>query len=717
MTRSLTKVMAPLVGPQLPLEPLQLGALLGLRRMTKTLALSVITTAILCGCGGGETIQLAAAIPTPAPVTPAPVVPAPVAPAAVAPAQVTPAPIASCYSGGVANTLGTEDPFYVNAWHLKNTGPSQVVSAPVNNALAGIDANIESVHKAGRGCTGKGVTIAIVDEGLEIGHEDYAGNILAGKSFNFVSNTDNPSPAPNSTSVNHGTGVAGIAAARGWNGKGSRGTAPFASMVGYPTVGVTPATGTGNDNMNYMAFGAAVLADLKNQVVALFANRSSSVGVFNYSAGADYGAPTTVSDTEVFTLAGQYGTTSLRGGLGAVYFQSAGNEQTSMENAQLPDGTSRPVNCADVRAADVALLRGTIANSAALTCGSPNHEPSAKPYFYQVAAIHNTGRSASYSSSGSSNWITGFGGEAGTDEAAIITTDDSGCNSGTNNTANRPGLLAELGAAISRLVADLFGDASSKDVGCNYTGQFNGTSAAAPSVSGIAALLLEANPQLTWQDVGFILAKTARKVDDTIASGARAVTFTPTGGTAQNLDEPWITNKAGFNFQNQYGFGLVNADAATQLAVNYTAPAGRRATALTAPGSNATTAMSNQVGVNQATVNFANPAATSGQMQLDLTITNNTGVDVNPGQLQFEITNRTTGTKSIVMPAFTAWYEGGKDFKIKANGQQQFRLHTNAFYGENMAGDYVISVYDFSGASGAAGKTLAFKPSLRSFSM
>ena len=717
MTRSLTKVTAPLVGPQLPLEPLQLGALLGLRRMTKTLALSVIATAILCGCGGGETIQLAAAIPTPAPVTPAPVVPAPVSPAAVAPAQVTPAPIASCYSGGVANTLGTEDPFYVNAWHLKNTGPSQVVSAPVNNALAGIDANIESVHKAGRGCTGKGVTIAIVDEGLEIGHEDYAGNILAGKSFNFVSNTDNPSPAPNSTSVNHGTGVAGIAAARGWNGKGSRGTAPFASMVGYPTVGVTPATGTGNDNMNYMAFGAAVLADLKNQVVALFANRSSSVGVFNYSAGADYGAPTTVSDTEVFTLAGQYGTTSLRGGLGAVYFQSAGNEQTSMENAQLPDGTSRPVNCADVRAADVALLRGTIANSAALTCGSPNHEPSAKPYFYQVAAIHNTGRSASYSSSGSSNWITGFGGEAGTDEAAIITTDDSGCNSGTNNTANRPGLLAELGAAISRLVADLFGDASSKDVGCNYTGQFNGTSAAAPSVSGIAALLLEANPQLTWQDVGFILAKTARKVDDTIASGARAVTFTPTGGTAQNLDEPWITNKAGFNFQNQYGFGLVNADAATQLAVNYTAPAGRRATALTAPGSNATTAMSNQVGVNQATVNFANPAATSGQMQLDLTITNNTGVDVNPGQLQFEITNRTTGTKSIVMPAFTAWYEGGKDFKIKANGQQQFRLHTNAFYGENMAGDYVISVYDFSGASGAAGKTLAFKPSLRSFSM
>ena len=613
--------------------------------------------------------------------------------------------------------MGADDPFYVNSWHLKNTGRSQVVSAPVNNGLAGIDANIENVHKAGRGCTGKGVTIAIVDEGLEIRHEDYAGNILAGKSFNFANNTDDPSPRLNQTSVNHGTGVAGIAAARGWNGKGSRGTAPFASMVGYPTVDVAPAAGTGNDNMNYMAFGAAVLADLKNQVVALFANRSAVVGVFNFSAGADYGAPTTVSDTEVFTLAGQYGTTSLRGGLGAVYFQSAGNEQISIKSAQFPDGTGRPINCGSIRTADAALLRGTIANSAALTCGSPNHEPSAKPYFYQVAAIHNTGRSASYSSSGSSNWITGFGGEAGTDEAAIITTDDSGCSSGTNNAANRPGLLAELGTAITQLIADLFGDASSKDVGCNYTGQFNGTSAAAPTVSGIAALLLEANPQLTWQDVGFILAKTARKVDDTIASGARAVTFTPTSGTAQNLDEPWLVNKAGFNFQNQYGFGLVNADAATQLAASYTAPTGRRAAALTAAGTDATTALSNQVGVNQATVNFANAGATSGSMQLNLTITNNTGVDVNPGQLQFEIINRATGTKSIVMPAFTSWYVGGKDFKIKANGQQRFRLQTNAFYGENMAGDYVISVYDFSGASGAAGKTLAFKPSLTSFSM
>ena len=613
--------------------------------------------------------------------------------------------------------VGADDPFYVNAWHLKNTGPTQVVSAATNVGVAGIDANIENVHKAGRGCTGKGVVIAIIDGALEIGHEDYAGNILAGKSFNFANNTDDPSPAPNQKEVDHGTGVAGIAVARGWNGKGSRGTAPFASLVAYPIVGITPAAGSSPENLGYMAFGAAALADATARVVSLFANRSAITSVFNLSAGNEYAAPTAVMDTAVTNLAPKYGTTTLRNGLGAVYFQSSGNEQLSMTEGGLPDGTSRAVICATTLAEDAAVLRGVIRNPTGLTCGSPNHEPAGKPYLYQVAAIHNMGRASSYSSSGSSNWITGFGGEYGLDEAAIISTDNTGCSSGSNNTANRPSLLERLGAAVSRLIADLFGDTSSKDPNCNYTGQMNGTSASAPSVSGITALLLEANPRLTWQDVGFILAKTARKVDTAISAGSRAVTFTPAGGVALNLDDPWITNSAGFNFQNQYGFGLVDADAATRLATAYTAPAGRRTAPLIAAGSDATTALSNRVGLNQATVNFASPAATSGQIQLGLTITNNTGVDVNPGQLQFEITNRATGTKSIVMPAFTAWYVGGRDFKIKANGQQQFRLHTNAFYGENMAGDYVVTVYDFSGASGAAGKALAFKPSLTSFSM
>ncbi len=98
-------------------------------------------------------------------------------------------------------------------------------------------------------------------------------------------------------------------------------------------------------------------------------------------------------------------------------------------------------------------------------------------------------------------------------------------------------------------------------------------------------------------------------------------------------------------------------------------------------------------------------------------ITNNTGVDINPGFLQFEILNTETGTKSIVMPAFSSWYVGGIQFPIKAAGQHLLRFQTNAFYGEAVKGTFKVYVIDFSGASGAVGKTLDLEATLTSFSM
>ena len=46
-----------------------------------------------------------------------------------------------------------------------------------------------------------------------------------------------------------------------------------------------------------------------------------------------------------------------------------------------------------------------------------------------------------------------------------------------------------------------------------YTTYFGGTSAAAPMVAGVAALIREANSALTWRDIKLILAASARKVD------------------------------------------------------------------------------------------------------------------------------------------------------------------------------------------------------------
>ncbi len=83
--------------------------------------------------------------------------------------------------------------------------------------------------------------------------------------------------------------------------------------------------------------------------------------------------------------------------------------------------------------------------------------------------------------------------------------------------------------------------------------RFGGTSATAPIVSGILALALEAQPILNTRMVKHLLAKTCRVVNPRDAL--------PTGG--------WITNAAGVHFNNNYGFGVIDADALTTQAMRY----------------------------------------------------------------------------------------------------------------------------------------------------
>ena len=648
---------------------------------------------------------------------------------AVTPPVVVPVVLASCLDANVTgNTLGADDPFYVNAWHLENTGPTQAVSAAANNGLAGIDANVKAVHAGGRGCTGKGVTIAVLDSALELAHEDLASNVLTGRSFNFINNSSDPSPAPNRTDQDHGTGVAGVAAARGWNGKGSRGIAPFASLVGYNTLAdeLKPKSSgkSASDNMFYLATGSAALADATLPATRAFGTRADTVDIFNMSFGADYAAAPLIAQPAGLHAAIKKGTQTLRGGLGAVYLQSAGNGMLEVDDGLLPSGAEVSFNCATMLGADLqtggALAGSVLSNIDGLTCGSSTHEPDNKPYAYQVASVHNTGRASSYSSSGSANWVSGFGGEYGTLEAAIISADDSGCSSGVNNTANRSvfSALFTSVADAARAIADLFG-ASSKDPGCNYSGQMNGTSAAAPSVAGVVALMLEVNPRLTWQDVGFILAKTARKVDAGIATGARAVRFSAAGASSSiELDLPWQTNSAGFNFQNRYGFGMVDAAAATNLARGFVKPAGRRLNDLTATGglSRGSDSGGGKYTTHTAQVRFSDTVAVSGQMQLDLELTNATGAPVNPGRVQFELTNTATGQTSVLLPAFTAWYVGGKTNLLPNNGQQKFRFHTNAFYGDKLSDGFTVRVIYVKDPAATTGN-LSFTPLLTSFSL
>ena len=82
----------------------------------------------------------------------------------------------------------------------------------------------------------------------------------------------------------------------------------------------------------------------------------------------------------------------------------------------------------------------------------------------------------------------------------------------------------------------------------------NGTSFAAPMVSGIAALLLDANPGLGWRDVQEILAATA------VRTGSPA-------SWSFNAADNW--NGGGMHVSHDYGFGLVDAYAAVRVAESW----------------------------------------------------------------------------------------------------------------------------------------------------
>lgn len=142
------------------------------------------------------------------------------------------------------------------------------------------------------------------------------------------------------------------------------------------------------------------------------------------------------------------------------------------------------------------------------------------PWNIAVASVDQFGRQCSFSEPGSSVLICAPSDGAGAD---IVTTD----------------LLGRAGQSL-----------------LDYTTGFGGTSASAPLVTGAIALMLEANPSLTWRDVQHILVRTAVKNDP--------------------LDDGWSYNAAGYHVNHKFGFGRVDAAAAVALAHNWkTIPNGK----------------------------------------------------------------------------------------------------------------------------------------------
>ncbi|WP_395736886.1 S8 family serine peptidase [Prosthecobacter sp.] len=200
------------------------------------------------------------------------------------------------------------DPLFSEQWHLRN-------SSQLGGALW-TDTNITSVWDAYKGT---GITIGIIDGGLEYTHPDLAPNYNTDLDFDYNGNDADPAPA-DVTTEKHATACAGVAAARGNNGLGGTGAAPEATLTGFRLIA---AANTDQDEAN------AFLTH--NDVIQV---KSNSWG---WPDGDGYGGPDVLA-----TAALQTGASSGRGGKGTIYVFAGGNGLIYGDNSNYDGYASSP---------------------------------------------------------------------------------------------------------------------------------------------------------------------------------------------------------------------------------------------------------------------------------------------------------------------------------------------------------------------------------------
>jgi hypothetical protein len=412
-------------------------------------------------------------------------------------------------------------PGYPGQWYLQN-------ELATNQNNAGIDADVAGSWMDG--FDGTGVTIAICDEGVNGTHPDL--NYDAGLSWSFthstawnLSNVLNRGFPPNTLSI-HGTGCAGVAAGIG-NGIGITGAAPRSRIVsevihlGHGGVGITGEDPEKEDAAVYLWEGQKDAKGKPNPYVMPkdwnnpFYRPPIAVKNHSYSANEGY-APFSWKRISYLQNAIQACSDHR-----IINVLSSGNER------------AWPI-----------VSNNTITGSWFL--GTTSQDTGKKivnsfPGQIITAALSSDGTFAKYSSFGSCVFVTAPSSDSlwnldrTNKPLPIVTTDFAGPSFGFNNQTNQADVLLNYGTNNKR-VSQLY----------NYDSLFGGTSSAAPLVAGIMADGVSADPYLDVRTAHHLLALTCSQVDpyDKAYGG-------------------WITNAAGYAFDPNYGFGLIDGTAFT----------------------------------------------------------------------------------------------------------------------------------------------------------
>lgn len=173
------------------------------------------------------------------------------------------------------------------------------------------------------------------------------------------------------------------------------------------------------------------------------------------------------------------------------------------------------------------------------------------PHLLVVAAVDASGDSAGYSTPSSNIWISAPGGmNYSALGLPLLSTDLEGCNAGAASNASTIGFDKNT---------------TGTNPNCAYaTEGVAGTSFASPMIAGVIALVKEAcGYNCDRRKVKHILAATAKKIKPSSGSTTHPLGADLSGHVYQN---GWVTNAAGFHFHNWFGFGLVDTEAAINLA-------------------------------------------------------------------------------------------------------------------------------------------------------
>ncbi len=337
-------------------------------------------------------------------------------------------------------------------WHLGQK--------TINNLVIDAHANVEAAWQLSNGT---GTIVAIIDDGVDIDHEEFrsAGKIVAPR--DVTRQTNDPRPG---NGDNHGTSCAGVATANG--NLGASGVAPGAKLMP-----IRLASGLGSQ-----AEADAFVWAAQNGADVISCSWGPADGEWWNPNDPVHNQVVPLADST--RLAMDFAINKGRNGKGCVIFFAAGNGNESVDN----DG--------------YASYQKVIA----------------------VAACNDFDKKSAYSDFGNAVWCA-FPSNNGepSQTPGIWTTDRSG-TLGYN-----------------------FGNTSQGDAVGNYTNSFGGTSSACPGAAGVAALILERNPNLRWDEVREIMKKSGDRID--LAGG----------NYDANGHSPF------------YGYGRINARKAVELAM------------------------------------------------------------------------------------------------------------------------------------------------------